>query len=126
MESIQSKFLQRTNKLKQTGMSLLKKQNREIKNLTNLASSTGSCPTSGILLCGSTIAADDLAKDVSGAEALLERHQEHKSEIDARENNFWATAEAGKILLESGHYASGEIKERLLTLDEYKNALLQL
>ena len=52
------------------------------------------------------IGADELAKDVSGAEALLERHQEHKSEIDAREDSFKATAEAGKMLLESGHYAS--------------------
>merc|ERR1711892_334918 len=72
------------------------------------------------------IAADDLAKDVSGAEALLERHQEHKSEIDAREDSFRATAEAGKMLLESGHYASDEVKDKLITLDEDKNALLAL
>ena len=31
----------------------------------------------------------------SGAEALLERHAEHKSEIDAREDSFRSTAEAG-------------------------------
>ena len=31
------------------------------------------------------IAGDELAKDVNGAEALLERHAEHKSEIDARQ-----------------------------------------
>lgn len=28
------------------------------------------------------IAADELAKDVAGAEALLERHQEHRVRID--------------------------------------------
>merc|ERR550519_2033747 len=72
------------------------------------------------------IGADELAKDVSGAEALLERHQEHKSEIDAREDSFRATAEAGKMLLESGHYASDEVKEKLATLSEDKNALLEL
>merc|ERR1719400_2800556 len=71
------------------------------------------------------ISADELAKDVSGAEALLERHQEHKSEIDAREDSFRATAEAGKMLLESGHYASEEVKEKLATLSEDKNALLE-
>ena len=72
------------------------------------------------------ISADELAKDVSGAEALLERHQEHKSEIDAREDSFRATAEAGKMLLESDHYASEEVKEKLATLSEDKNALVGL
>ena len=72
------------------------------------------------------ITADELAKDVSGAEALLERHQEHKSEIDAREDSFKATSEAGKMLLESNHYASDEVKEKLATLAEDKNALLEL
>ena len=72
------------------------------------------------------IGADELAKDVSGAEALLERHQEHKSEIDAREDSFKATAEAGTMLLESGHYASDEVKEKLSTLAEDKAALLEL
>ena len=48
------------------------------------------------------IGQDELAKDVNGAEALLERHAEHKSEIDAREDSFRATAEAGKMLLDSG------------------------
>ena len=48
------------------------------------------------------ISQDELAKDVNGAEALLERHAEHKSEIDAREDSFRATAEAGQMLLDSG------------------------
>ena len=72
------------------------------------------------------ITADELAKDVSGAEALLERHQEHKSEIDAREDSFKATSEAGKMLLESNHYASDEVKEKLATLASDKAALLDL
>merc|ERR1719411_2501388 len=72
------------------------------------------------------IGADELAKDVSGAEALLERHQEHKSEIDAREDSFKATAEAGTMLLESDHYASDEVKEKLIALEEDKTSLLQL
>jgi len=72
------------------------------------------------------IQADELAKDVSSAEALLERHQEHKSEIDAREDSFRATAEAGQMLLESGHYASQEVQEKLVFLANEKTSLLQL
>lgn len=70
------------------------------------------------------ISADELAKDVAGAEALLERHQEHKGEIDAREDSFAATTEAGKQLLEKGHYASDEIKDKLSQLMSDKNSLL--
>ncbi len=72
------------------------------------------------------ISQDELAKDVNGAEALLERHAEHKSEIDAREDSFRATAEAGQMLLDSGHYAADEVKEKLYQLTEEKTSLLQL
>ena len=37
-----------------------------------------------------------------------------------------ATAEAGTMLLESGHYSSDEVKEKLSTLAEDKAALLEL
>ena len=36
------------------------------------------------------IDSDELAIDVTGAEALLERHQEHRTEIDARAATFQA------------------------------------
>ena len=36
------------------------------------------------------IESDELATDVTGAEALLERHQEHRTEIDARAATFQA------------------------------------
>ncbi|KAL3280132.1 hypothetical protein HHI36_017636 [Cryptolaemus montrouzieri] len=72
------------------------------------------------------ISADELAKDVAGAEALLERHQEHRGEIDAREDSFIATTEAGRQLLENGHYASDEVKEKLFALASDKNSLLAL
>lgn len=70
------------------------------------------------------ISADELAKDVTGAEALLERHQEHKGEIDAREDSFAATIAAGQQLLERGHYATDEVKEKLSTLQSDKNSLI--
>ena len=72
------------------------------------------------------ISADELAKDVTGAEALLERHQEHKGEIDAREDSFRLTAEAGNHLLESDHFATDEVKEKLITLANEKTSLLDL
>lgn len=72
------------------------------------------------------ISADELAKDVAGAEALLERHQEHRGEIDAREDSFAATTAAGKNLLEKGHYASDEVKEKLSMLDSDKRSLIAL
>ncbi|KAJ8953156.1 hypothetical protein NQ318_017183 [Aromia moschata] len=72
------------------------------------------------------ISADELAKDVAGAEALLERHQEHRGEIDAREDSFIATTEAGRQLLEKGHYASDEVKEKLSMLDSDKRSLIAL
>ncbi|KAJ8920410.1 hypothetical protein NQ315_005276 [Exocentrus adspersus] len=72
------------------------------------------------------ISADELAKDVAGAEALLERHQEHRGEIDAREDSFLATIEAGRQLLDKGHYASDEVKEKLSMLESDKRSLIAL
>lgn len=46
------------------------------------------------------INSEDLAKDVAHAEILLERHQEHKGEIDAREDSFQSTELEGKSLIE--------------------------
>ena len=34
------------------------------------------------------VSSDELANDVVGAEALLERHQEYRTEIDARAATF--------------------------------------
>ncbi|XP_022904900.1 spectrin alpha chain isoform X4 [Onthophagus taurus] len=73
-----------------------------------------------------TISADELAKDVTGAEALCERHQEHRGEIDARQDSFAATISAGQQLLEGGHYATDEVKEKLSTLESDKNSLSTL
>jgi spectrin alpha len=72
------------------------------------------------------ISADELAKDVPGAEALLERHQEHKGEIEAREDSFVQTGEAGQKLLDANHYAKDEIATKLITLANEKQSLLEL
>ena len=55
---------------------------------------------SWIELMKTVINSEDLAKDVAGAEILLERHQEHKGEIDAREDSFQTTETEGKLLIE--------------------------
>uniref|UniRef100_A0A673X9Q9 Spectrin alpha, non-erythrocytic 1 n=1 Tax=Salmo trutta TaxID=8032 RepID=A0A673X9Q9_SALTR len=75
--------------------------------------------TSWVTEMKALINADELANDVAGAEALLDRHQEHKGEIDAHEDSFKATDEAGQALLNTGHYASEEVKEK-------KESLLEL
>ncbi|KOC66045.1 Spectrin alpha chain [Habropoda laboriosa] len=72
------------------------------------------------------ISADELAKDVAGAEALVERHQEHKGEIDARADSFDATTLAGNKLLEKEHYAAEEVTRKLNSLAEDKQSLLSL
>ncbi|XP_059141379.1 spectrin alpha chain-like isoform X3 [Physella acuta] len=72
------------------------------------------------------ISADELAKDVAGAEALLDRHNEHKGEIDAREDSFQSTTQAGTRLVESHHFASEEVKEKLQVLNYEKHTLLEL
>ncbi|TSL04208.1 Spectrin alpha chain, non-erythrocytic 1 [Bagarius yarrelli] len=82
--------------------------------------------TSWVTEMKALINADELANDVAGAEALLDRHQEHKGEIDAHEDSFKATAEAGEALLNTGHYASEEVKEKLGILAEEKESLLEL
>lgn len=72
------------------------------------------------------IQSDELAKDVASAESLLERHQEHKGYIDASEDGFKKFADDGEELVNSNHYASDEIKEKLTSLETEKMELLEL
>lgn len=63
-------------------------------------------------------------RDVSGVELLMNNHQSLKAEIDTREDNFSTCLSLGKELLARNHYASAEIKDRLLQLTNSRNALL--
>merc|ERR1719510_353022 len=63
-------------------------------------------------------------RDVSGVELLMNNHQGHKAEIDAREDNFSDCITLGKELLSRNHYASNEIKEKLVELTEQRNGML--
>ena len=69
------------------------------------------------------IASDELATDVTGAEALLERHQEHRTEIDARAGTFQAFELFGQQLLQANHYASMEVQDKLESMNEAREDL---
>lgn len=57
------------------------------------------------------VVADELAKDVAGAEAIIQCHKERKEEIDAQDDSFKASSQFGQSLISSGHYESEQVKE---------------
>merc|ERR1711988_64300 len=63
-------------------------------------------------------------RDVSGVELLMNNHQGHKAEIDAREDNFADVYSLGKELLSMQHYASNGIKEKLRELTDKRNGMI--
>ena len=69
------------------------------------------------------VSSDELAKDTSGAETLLERHQEHRTEIDARASAFNTFDSFGSQLLARQHFASSEIQDKLQTLKNDREAI---
>ncbi|GAV01441.1 hypothetical protein RvY_12154 [Ramazzottius varieornatus] len=60
--------------------------------------------------------ADELAKDVSGAEAILARHNDRKSQIDAHEESYHSTVQLGESLIQTGHHAEADIQDKLNNL----------
>ena len=58
---------------------------------------------------GALISTEEPAHSVSGAEALLAKHNEHKAEVDAREESLAQITRNGKKLTQQGHYASSEV-----------------
>ncbi|VDP84941.1 unnamed protein product [Echinostoma caproni] len=71
----------------------------------------------------SLVASDELAKDVTGAEALLERHRDYRTEIDTRGPAFDNLEAFGKELLDHGHYAGEQVQENLQRITEARRAL---
>ncbi|GIY06493.1 hypothetical protein CDAR_514752 [Caerostris darwini] len=59
------------------------------------------------------ITSHELPKDVAGAESLLGRHKEYKSEIDTRLENFNKFYETGETIIASGHFMADEIKDKI-------------
>lgn len=64
-------------------------------------------------------------RDVSGVELLMNNHQTLKAEIDAWEDNFAACISLGKELLARNHYASAEVRDKLLALNNQRGSVLQ-
>lgn len=69
------------------------------------------------------ITSDELARDVAGAEALLARHSEHRSEMDARADSFKRFLVAGEQIVASGHFMSDEVEDRMRRLSDSRAAL---
>ena len=59
-----------------------------------------------------TIHAEVLAQDVSGADSLLHRHTERRSEIEARQPSFQAVVVFGAELLAQNHPASATVQAK--------------
>ena len=56
-----------------------------------------------------TMCSEEPARSVSGAEALISKHNQHKAEIDTREDSVTQVAKAGRKLIQQSHYASTEV-----------------
>ncbi|GFO34699.1 spectrin beta chain, non-erythrocytic 5-like, partial [Plakobranchus ocellatus] len=67
--------------------------------------------------------AEELAKDVTEAENLLQMHHERKAEIDGRKAHFSSVREQGINLINSKHYASDEVQKMVKQLDTTRLAL---
>lgn len=69
------------------------------------------------------VSSDELANDVTGAEALLERHQDYRTEIDARAATFQAFEQFGNQLINSRHYASDDVAQRMRDVTDARRQL---
>nr|XP_046186100.1 spectrin beta chain, non-erythrocytic 1-like isoform X1 [Oncorhynchus gorbuscha] len=70
------------------------------------------------------IEAQENPRDVSSVELLMNNHQGIKAEIDTRNDSFTACIELGKSLLARKHYASEEIKDKLLQLMDKRKDMI--
>ncbi|XP_058129165.1 spectrin beta chain, non-erythrocytic 1 [Anopheles coustani] len=71
------------------------------------------------------ITAPDLAKDVAGAEALIGKIKEHRTEVDARKDAFEVFNRTGRKLIKDGHFLAAEVQEKIAVLEQRKRLLDQ-
>lgn len=69
------------------------------------------------------VKSNETAPDVTGAEALIDRHQEVRAEIDVRGPKLQKLEAFGKHFIDANHYASPLIKEKLDELEKAKQDL---
>jgi spectrin beta len=55
------------------------------------------------------LTADELAKDVAGAEALIVRHKENKAEIDTRVKEITRFTQRGNALIAEKNFLASEV-----------------
>jgi len=60
-----------------------------------------------------------LAKDVSGAEALISRHKENKTEIDARVKDITRFTQKGRALIADNNFMASEVSDSIVVLNEF-------
>jgi spectrin alpha len=70
------------------------------------------------------VRSNETAPDVTGAEALIDRHQEVRAEIDVRAPKLQKLEAFGKHFMDSKHYASPLISEKLNELEKAKQELI--
>lgn len=70
------------------------------------------------------ITAPDLATNIAGAEALLSRIKEHRTEIDSRKDAFDKFYENGQRIINEKHFLSYEIQDKMHILKQ-RNDLLE-
>lgn len=68
------------------------------------------------------ITAPDLPQDVTGAELLIDRHNEYKTEIDARQPAFKNFYDTGRSI-QKDHFLLKEIEDRVRNLEARMNLL---
>jgi len=56
------------------------------------------------------ITADELAHDVSGAETLISRHKENKTEIDSRAKDITRFTQKGRALIADKNFMASEVR----------------
>ncbi|XP_058446279.1 spectrin beta chain, non-erythrocytic 5 isoform X3 [Malaya genurostris] len=69
------------------------------------------------------ITAPELAKDVAGAEALIGKIKEHRTEVDSRNEAFDTFYVTGTKLIKDGHFLANEIQEKIAILGQRKRLL---
>ncbi|XP_055611321.1 spectrin beta chain, non-erythrocytic 1-like isoform X3 [Uranotaenia lowii] len=69
------------------------------------------------------ITAPDLAKDVAGAEALIAKIKEHRTEVDSRKEGFETFYKTGTKLIKDGHFLANEVQEKIAVLNQRKRLL---
>ena len=60
-----------------------------------------------------------MAKDVSGAEALISRHKENKTEIDARVKDITRFTQKGRALIADNNFMASEVSDSIVVLNEF-------